>query len=84
VLAGAFIGLASAWAAAHLAHRLRWGVNPYLHFGIVALASVAAVLLVVDDGGYDRSLWIRLPIAMAGIGAVARNYVLPSWRAHPA
>jgi membrane-associated phospholipid phosphatase len=84
VIAGAFIGLASAWAAVHLARRLHWGANPYLHFGIVALASVAAVLLVVDDGGYDSSLWIRLPIAVAGIGAVARNYVLPSWRAHPA
>jgi membrane-associated phospholipid phosphatase len=84
VLAGAFIGLASAWAAAHLAHRLRWGVNPYLHFGIVALASVAAVLLVVDDGGYDSSLWIRLPIAVAGIGALVWDYVIAPWRARRA
>jgi membrane-associated phospholipid phosphatase len=84
VIAGAFIGLASAWAAVHLAHRLRWGVNPYLHFGIVALASVAAVLLVVDDGGYDSSLWIRLPIAVAGIGAVVWDYVIAPWRARRA
>lgn len=80
VIAGAFIGLASAWAAVHLAHRLRWGVNPYLHFGIVALASVAAVLLVVDDSGYDSSLWIRLPIAVAALGAAAWNYVMLPWR----
>lgn len=83
VIAGAFIGLASAWAAVHLAHRLRWGVNPYLHFGIVALASVAAVLLVVDDSGYDSSLWIRLPIGLAGIAAVLWHYVWVPWRTPP-
>ena len=84
VVAGAFIGLASAWAAVHLAHRLRWGANPYLHFGIVALASVAAVLLVVDDGGYDSSLWLRLPIAVAAIGVAVRDYVIVPWRARRA
>ena len=76
VIAGAFIGLASAWAAVHLARRLRWGVNPYLHFGIVGLGSVACVLLLADDSGYESSLWIRLPIAAAGIGAVAWSYVV--------
>jgi membrane-associated phospholipid phosphatase len=84
VIAGAFIGLASACAAAHLAHRLRWGANPYLHLGIVALASVAAVLLVVDDGGYDSSLWLRLPIAVAAIGEAVRDYVIVPWRARRA
>lgn len=83
VVAGAIIGLASAWAAVHLAGRLRWGLNPYLHFGIVALASVAAVLLVVDDGGYDSSLWIRLPIGLAGIAAVLWHYVWVPWRTPP-
>jgi membrane-associated phospholipid phosphatase len=84
VLAGAFIGLASAWAAVHIAHRQRLGASPRLHLAIVGLAVAAAVLLVVDDGGYDSSLWLRLPIGMAAIGAVAYDYVLPSWRAHRA
>ena len=76
VIAGAIIGLASAWAAVHLARRLRWGANPYVHFGIVGLGSVACVLLLADDSGYESSLWIRLPIAAAGIGAVAWSYVV--------
>jgi membrane-associated phospholipid phosphatase len=84
VIAGAIIGLASAWAAVHLAGRLRWGINPYVHLGTVALASVAAVLLVVDDGGYDNSLWLRLPIAVAAIGAAVWGYVVVAWRARRA
>lgn len=84
VLAGAFIGLASAWAAVHLAHRARAGQSPYLHLAIVALAVIAAVLLVIDDGGYDSSLWLRLPIAVVAIGVTAWNYVMVPWRARRA
>jgi membrane-associated phospholipid phosphatase len=84
VVAGAFIGLAAAWAAVHLAPRLRWGSSPYLHLGIVGLGVVACVLLVVDDAGYDSSLWIRLPIAIAGVGAVLWNYLILPWRARRA
>lgn len=80
-IAGAFIGLASAWAAVHLAPRLRWGASPYLHLGVVGLGVAACVLLVADAGGYDSSLWIRLPIAIAGVGAVAWGYVIAPWHA---
>jgi membrane-associated phospholipid phosphatase len=84
VVAGAFIGLASAWAAVHIAHRQRLGASPGLHLAIVGLAVAAAVLLVVDDGGYDSSLWLRLPIAAAAIGMAAWDYVVVPWRARHA
>ena len=84
VIAGAFIGLASAWAAVHLAPRLRRGSSPYLHLGVVGLGVVACVLLVVDDSGYDSSLWIRLPIAVAGVGAVVWSYLIAPVRARAA
>lgn len=80
VLAGAVIGLAAAWAGVHLAARWRWGRRPSVHFAVVALGAVAAVLLVIDDAGYDSSLWIRLPIAVAALGVVAWNYVVVPWR----
>lgn len=81
VIAGAFIGLSSAWAAVQVADRLRAGLSPRLHLAIIALAMVGAVMLVVDDGGYDSSLWLRLPIAVAAIGVTAWNYVMVPWRA---
>ena len=84
VIAGAFIGLASAWAAVHLAPRLRRGSRPYLHLGVIGLGVVACVLLVVDDAGYDSSLWIRLPIAIAGVGAVVWSYLIAPGRAQAA
>jgi membrane-associated phospholipid phosphatase len=80
VVAGACIGLGAVWAAAHIAHRARAGTSPYLHFALVALAVGGAVLLVVDDGGYESSLWIRLPIAAAGIGAAVWSYLVAPWR----
>jgi membrane-associated phospholipid phosphatase len=84
VIAGAFIGLASAWTAVHIAHRVRFGASPYAHLGIVALAVGGAVLLVVDDGGYDSTLWLRLPIAAATIGTAVWNYAMVPWRARRA
>lgn len=84
VLAGACIGLGAAWAGVQVAHRARAGQSPHLHFAVVALAAAAAVLLVVDDAGYESSLWIRLPIAAAGIGAAVWGYVFAPWRARHA
>jgi len=81
VVAGALIGLASAWAGVRIADRWRWGGRPAVHLGLVALAAVAPLLLLTDDGGYDSSLWIRLPIALAALGAVGWNYVIVPWRA---
>lgn len=80
VIAGAVIGLAAAWAGAQLAARWRWGRKPSVHFGIVAVATIAPVLLLTDDAGYDDSLWLRLPIAVAAIAAVVWNYVVVPWR----
>jgi membrane-associated phospholipid phosphatase len=80
VVAGACLGLGAVLAGVHLAHRARAGQSPYLHFAVVALAVAAAVLLVVDDAGYESSLWIRLPIAAAGIGAAAWSYLVVPWR----
>jgi membrane-associated phospholipid phosphatase len=84
VVAGACIGLGAVWAGVHVAHRARAGQSPYLHFAVVALAVAAAVLLVVDDAGYESSLWARLPIAAAGIGAAAWGYLVVPWRGRSA
>jgi len=67
VIAGAFIGLASAWAAVHLAHRLRWGVNPY------CTSDRRARLGRSGPAGLRRRRLrqlavIRLPIAVAALG----------------
>jgi membrane-associated phospholipid phosphatase len=84
VVAGACIGLGAALAGVHLAHRARAAQSAYLHLSVVALAVAAAVLLVVDDAGYDSSLWTRLPIAVAGIGAAVWSYLVVPWRGRSA
>ena len=80
VLGGAVGGLLAAWAGMHLARRWSWGIRPVPHLVLVGIAAIGPVLLLFDDGGYPGGDWLRLPLAVAALGAIAWGYVLPLLR----
>lgn len=74
-------GLAGGWAAAWLGIRLadRWeGLAGRLavHLTCVVLAAGAAVLLLIDDGGYARSRPLQLGVGLSALGWGLSQYLL--------
>ena len=73
-------GLAGGWAAAWLGIWLsdRWeGLAGRLsvHLTCVVLAAGAAVLLLIDDGGYARSRPLQLAVGLSALGWGVRQYL---------
>ena len=73
-------GLAGGWAAAWLGLRLaaRWeGLAGSLaaHLTCVVLAAGAAVLLLIDDGGYARSRPLQLAVGLGALGWGLSQYL---------
>lgn len=76
VVAGAVCGLLAAWLGVRLAARWRSGLSPRVHLALVALFLWGPVSLLIDDWRYPESAWVRWPVALAAIAAVAWGYVL--------
>lgn len=73
-------GLAGGWAAAWLGLRLaaRWeglAGRVEVHLTCVVLAAGAAVLLLIDDGGYARSRPLQLGVGLSALGWGLREYL---------
>jgi membrane-associated phospholipid phosphatase len=77
VVGGAVGGLLAAWAGMHAARRWRWGLQPGPHLALVAIAAIGPIWLLLDDAGYPQGDWLRLPLAVSGVGAVVVGYVIP-------
>ncbi len=80
VVAGAVFGLVAAWLGIRLAARWRSGLNPRVHLVLVAAFLWGPVALLLDDWGYPGSAWVRVPVALAAIVAVAWGYVIEPLR----
>ena len=73
-------GLAGGWVAAWLGLRLaaRWeglAGRVEVHLTCVVLAAGAAVLLLIDDGGYARSRPLQLGVGLGALGWGLREYL---------
>lgn len=78
-------GLAGGWVAAWLGLRLaaRWeglAGRVEVHLTCVVLAAGAAVLLLIDDGGYARSRPLQLGVGLSALGWGLREYLRLAWR----
>jgi membrane-associated phospholipid phosphatase len=80
VVAGAVFGLVAAWLGIHLGARWRSGASPRVHLVLVAAFLWGPVALLVDDWGYPGSAWVRVPVALAAVVAVAWGYVIEPLR----
>lgn len=80
VVAGAVFGLVAAWLGIHVGARWRSGSNPRVHLILVAAFLWGPVALLLDDWGYPGSTWVRVPVALAAIIAVAWGYVIEPLR----
>lgn len=78
-------GLAGGWLAAWLGIRLsnRWeglAGRVAVHLSCVTLAAGAAVLLLVDDGGYGASRPLQWTLGVGALGWGLSQYLIRPWR----
>ncbi|MBK1716816.1 phosphoesterase PA-phosphatase [Thiocystis violacea] len=82
VAAGLTIGALAAWIGGRLA--ARWpgpATHVGVHMGFVLLASLMALGLIFDDGGYSEAASALRLLGLAAIGSAIGHYVLPPLKA---
>jgi membrane-associated phospholipid phosphatase len=84
VVAGMAIGTLSVVLGGLIAQRWRWGLNPAVHFPLVAILSACAVLLLLRQAAYPLATqWGRAVAAAALIVAICDYLLVPGLEVLP-